>query len=83
MEQKIYGQISEEALALIQQYQRHSQELVYKLGHLDMQKQQLREAITQTNAKAETVLRKETERLGIPEEAQWNVNAAGQIVSVE
>lgn len=75
----IVGSLSEDAQTMLAQYQHHARELTFRIGNLEMQKQDLIQQIHQTNNEARAMLQGEAKKLGIDDQADWQVLPDGRI----
>lgn len=75
----IIGSLSDDAKTMLAQYQHHARELTFRIGNLEVQKQDLIQQLHQTNNEARAMLQGEAKTLGIDEKSDWQVLPDGRI----
>lgn len=75
----IVGSLSEDAKTMLAQYQHHARELTFRIGNLEVQKQDLIQQLHQTNNEARAMLQGEAKSLGIDEKSDWQVLPDGRV----
>jgi hypothetical protein len=73
-------QISEEVWGAVNAFRQRSDHFVAEIGRIEVRKSALVDEIAAMNNKANTLLRQEGTRLGIPEGTQWRVTPEGKVV---
>jgi len=73
-------QISEEVWGAVSAFRQRSDHFIGEIGRMELRKGSIIDEITAMNNKANTLLRQEGTRLGIPEGTQWRVTPEGKVI---
>jgi hypothetical protein len=73
-------EISAEVWGAVSQFRQRCDHFVGEVGRIEVRKSALIDEITAMNNKANSLLRQEGTRLGIPEGTQWRVTPEGKVV---
>ena len=72
--------VSQEVWTAIQQFRARSDHFVAEIGRMEVRKAAIVDEISAMNNQANTLLRQEGTRLGIPEGTQWRVTPEGKVI---
>ncbi len=72
--------ISQEVWDAIQQFRARSDHFVAEIGRMEVRKAAIVDEISAMNNQANTLLRQEGTRLGIPDGTQWRVTPEGKVI---
>jgi chaperonin cofactor prefoldin len=76
------GTLTEEEMGLISQLRQNANQLLNQLGQLELRKTRIAFQIERNEAQAQEVVASARERLGIPEDAPWQIQENGTVVAI-
>lgn len=79
----VYGQVDPKVLEAVSRIQQSIQQVTFEIGNLEVRKAQLLGNLDNLNRQVHQLLRQEGARMGIPDQARWFIDDAGQAKSAE
>jgi hypothetical protein len=76
------GSLTEEEMATISQLRQNANQLLNQLGQLELRKTRIAFQIERNEAQAQQVVASARERLGISEDAPWQIQEDGKVVAI-
>jgi|MDTA01.3.fsa_nt_gb hypothetical protein len=76
------GALTEEEMATISQLRQNANQLLTQLGQLELRKTRIAFQIERNEAQAQQVVASARDRLGISEDAPWQIQEDGTVVAI-
>jgi len=76
------GSLTEEEMTTISQLRQNANQLLNQLGQLELRKTRIAFQIERNEAQAQQVVASARERLGISEDAPWQIQEDGTVVAI-
>ena len=81
-DETILGQVNEDIMAQIGQLQHHVREMTYRIGNMELQKQDMMHEIRGANERAHDILREAAKELGVPPDSKFQLLPDGRLRQV-